>query len=115
MHSTHTLALTLLMSGSFLLGTSSQPAAEVAPAQPAAAIATTSTAKAVKGGTVIKLESRAQFDELINSGAVVVVDIYAEWCGPCKQFAPTFEKVAATLTDVIFIKVNGDDFAELVK
>lgn len=109
MYSTHIMALSLLVSGAFLMGTSTPPTPEVAQPQPA-----TVTAKAVKGGMVIELDSEEQFNELINSGAVVVVDIYSAGCPPCQKFAPTFAKVAASLTDVIFVKISGPDFMKLV-
>lgn len=44
----------------------------------------------------------------------VVVDFWAEWCGPCKQLAPVFEKVADDLKDKIdFFKVNVDNNQDL--
>jgi thioredoxin 1 len=39
---------------------------------------------------------------------LVVVDFYADWCGPCRMIAPAFENLSNEFTDVIFIKVNVD-------
>ncbi|MFW5746966.1 MAG: thioredoxin [Nanoarchaeota archaeon] len=43
-----------------------------------------------------------------NQG-IVVVDFAAEWCGPCKMFAPVFEEVSEGFKDVLFAKVDVDD------
>lgn len=54
--------------------------------------------------------SGADFDEVIvNSDIPVVVDFWAPWCGPCKMFAPTFEKVAQEFPlKALFAKVNTE-------
>jgi thioredoxin len=50
-----------------------------------------------------------QFDSTISGNDIVVVDFWAPWCGPCRSFAPTFEKVAQENTDARFVKVNTDE------
>ncbi|MFD6393494.1 thioredoxin [Nocardia sp. NPDC055029] len=52
--------------------------------------------------------TQQNFDEVITGNDVVLVDFWAEWCGPCKSFAPTFEKASAQHTDVVFGKVDTE-------
>lgn len=44
---------------------------------------------------------------------IVVIDFWAPWCGPCKSFAPIYEKVSENHSDVVFAKVNTEDEQEL--
>jgi len=49
------------------------------------------------------------FNETLDNNDIVIVDFWAEWCGPCKQFGPIFEKVSEEFTDVVFAKVNTEE------
>ncbi|QSZ41081.1 thioredoxin [Sulfurimonas aquatica] len=49
------------------------------------------------------------FDETLENNDIVIIDFWAEWCGPCKKFAPIFEKVAEAYPDVLFAKVNTEE------
>ena len=49
------------------------------------------------------------FDETLDKNEIVIIDFWAEWCGPCKQFAPIFEKASENYPDVIFAKVNTEE------
>ena len=53
------------------------------------------------------------FSEIAESEGIVLVDWWAEWCGPCKRFGPIFEAAATEYPDVTFGKVNTEVEAEL--
>ena len=53
------------------------------------------------------------FEKTINENPIVIVDFWAPWCGPCRGFAPVFEKASASHPDVVFAKVNSDEQQEL--
>lgn len=48
-------------------------------------------------------------DFLINYDKKVIIDFYADWCGPCKQLTPHLEEFEKKNTDIIFLKVNIDN------
>jgi thioredoxin 1 len=54
------------------------------------------------------IESIPDFDAVIASNKLVVVDFYAEWCGPCRLIAPFIEQLNKDTEDVVFIKVDVD-------
>jgi thioredoxin len=53
------------------------------------------------------------FEQTINENPMVIVDFWAPWCGPCKGFAPVYEKAAEAHPDIVFAKVNTDEQQEL--
>lgn len=66
------------------------------------------------GDTVATLKLTNQnFAETIEKNDIVVIDFWAQWCGPCRSFAPTFEAASEKHTDVVFAKVNTDEEGEL--
>jgi thioredoxin 1 len=57
--------------------------------------------------------TKDNFEQTVNGNPIVIVDFWAPWCGPCKGFAPVFEKAADAHADVVFAKVNTDEQQEL--
>ncbi|MEN8304276.1 MAG: thioredoxin [Campylobacterota bacterium] len=55
------------------------------------------------------------FNETMDNKEIVFIDFWAEWCGPCKKFAPIFEKAAASNPDICFTKVNTDEQQAIAK
>lgn len=58
---------------------------------------------------VIALEDSNFQKEVLDYKGVVVVDFYADWCGPCKMMAPIFEEAATEAKEVKFCKLNVDE------
>uniref|UniRef100_UPI0040482321 thioredoxin n=2 Tax=Flavobacterium TaxID=237 RepID=UPI0040482321 len=56
----------------------------------------------------------AKFNEIINGNDLVLVDFYAEWCGPCKMMSPILQEVKINLKESVkIIKINVDQHEDL--
>ena len=54
-------------------------------------------------------------DEVLNSDKTVLIDFYADWCGPCKMQSPVVDQIAEERADIKVGKVNVDDNPELAE
>ncbi|MBQ9774138.1 MAG: thioredoxin [Clostridia bacterium] len=57
--------------------------------------------------------NQSNFDTVKNSGKTVLLDFYADWCGPCRMVSPIVEEIAAEREDIIVGKINVDEESEL--
>src|SRR6266478_859816 len=57
--------------------------------------------------------TKEHFEQTVNENPMLTADFWAPWCGPCKGFAPVYEKASEAYPDVVFAKVNTDEEQEL--
>lgn len=55
----------------------------------------------------------ATFEARLDEGGIMLIDFWAEWCGPCRAFAPVYERVSEEFPDVLFAKVDTEVEQEL--
>jgi thioredoxin 1 len=75
------------------------------------------SAAGTQSGANVARISEAQFEAQVEKASLpVVVDFYADWCGPCKMLAPRMEELAGQFTNQVrFVKVNVDEAAALAR
>lgn len=57
--------------------------------------------------------TKANFQDVVGKNAFVIIDFWAPWCGPCRNFAPIYEAAAEQHADIVFGKVNTEEEQEL--
>ena len=61
---------------------------------------------------MIYLKQEKEFDELTKEG-LVLVDFYADWCGPCQMLSPILEELSKKNENLKIVKINVDEFQQL--
>lgn len=64
---------------------------------------------------VLKINNSNFEEEVLKSEKAVLVDFYAEWCGPCKMLAPVIDQIAKENEDIKVAKINVDEAQELAE
>ena len=63
----------------------------------------------------VQMINKNNFEEVKNSDKLVLLDFYADWCGPCRMVAPLLHEIAEERPDVLIGKINVDEEPELAE
>ena len=64
---------------------------------------------------MLTFNNEREFDELLKEDKPVLVDFYADWCGPCRMQSPIVDAIAEENSDVAVAKLNVDDVPEVAE
>ena len=64
---------------------------------------------------LITLKNESDFDKIIQNNEFVVVDFYADWCGPCRNMQPILEEFCKKHSHATVLKVNIEDFVNIAQ
>ncbi len=65
--------------------------------------------------TLTKVTKETFKEEVINSEKAVLIDFYADWCGPCKMLSPVIEQIAKERDDIKVVKIDVDKETDLAR
>ena len=63
----------------------------------------------------VSMVNKNNFEQVRNSGKTVLLDFYADWCGPCRMISPLIQQIAEENPQYLVSKVNVDDNPELAR
>lgn len=59
--------------------------------------------------------NKETFKDTVTNNEFVIIDFWAPWCGPCRSFAPTYQKVSEDHPGIVFAKVNTEEEREIAQ